>query len=506
MPGHVELLANDPHDQLLLRNTHPPQWTNPTPASRYNLVIVGAGTAGLVAAAGAALIGAKVALIERALTGGDCLVTGCVPSKAVIRCARAAAEVRGAGDYGLRVPGEPTPDFAAVMERMRRLRAQISAHDAARHFRDDRGIDVFFGNARFAGRDSIDVDGRRLRFRKAIIATGARPVLPDIPGLKQSRHFTNETVFNLTELPRRLAVVGGGPLGCELAQAFARLGSQVSILQKGEQFLLKEDRAAADLLLQVFRRENIEVHLNATVREVVEEGSASRLIVSSFGATTSLLADAILVGVGRTPNVEGLGLEVAGVRFNEKGVAVDDFLRTSNRSIYAAGDVCLPFKFTHMADASARIALQNALLPFRRRVSKLIIPRCTYSDPEIAHVGMDEETAGRKGLAVQSIFVPLAEIDRCITDGETEGFLKLHLEKGTDRILGATLVASHAGEIITQITTAMVGRIGLKKLARVIYPYPTQSEVIKKAADDYFQSTIGSGTRRWLKRWFDFVR
>lgn len=395
------------------------------------------------------------------------------------------------------------------MRRMREVRADISLHDAAERFRDEWKVDVFYGNARFAAPDAIDVDGQRLTFAKAITATGSRPKVPKVPGLAEAEFLTSESVFNLSTRPPRLAILGGGPIGCELAQAFVRLGSHVTLLQKGPRLLPREEPEISDLLRGVLMRERIDVQLNANV-ERVENGAGTKTIrFRSSDGSRSVEVDAILVAIGRAPRIDGLELGSAGVVATAKGITVDDHLRTSNPRIFAAGDVCLPWQFTHMADASARLALQNALLlpgPFRRRLSRLIVPWCTYTDPEIAHVGMDERQAREKGLAVRSVRVDMREVDRAQTDGETEGFLNITVTKRSDRVLGATLVARHAGEMIAQISTAMVAGMGLKKLAEVIHPYPTQAEVIHMAADRYFQSTIRPMTRGLLRRWFAWRR
>ena len=494
-----ELHPEDEHNETLLANVHPADWTNPEPAGRYNLVAVGGGTAGLVCAAGAAMLGARAALVERSLLGGDCLNTGCVPSKSLIHAARVAAGLRAAGADG-------SIDFGAAMERLRRVRADISRHDSARRFRD-LGVDVYLGQARFAGPDSLEVEGKRLRFKRAVIATGARAGVPPIDGLADAGYLTHETVFNLTELPRRLLVIGGGPIGCELAQSFARLGSEVTIVEVLSRFLPQEDPEAAGILSGALAKDGVKLRLATTV-ERVEPGPAGKRVVLRNGETDELLeVDEILVGAGRIPNVDGLNLEAAGVTADAgAGVDVDDRLRTSNRRIYAAGDVALRYKFTHSADASARIVLQNALFHGRRKVSALTVPWCTYTSPEIAHVGLYEHQAAERGIEIDTYKVPLGDVDRAIVDGTTEGFVKVHVRKGRDKIVGATIVADRAGDLIGEITLAMTAGLGLGAISGVIHPYPTQAEAIRKTADLYRRSRLTPRLRRWLERWFALHR
>ena len=506
-PDWPALQPFDEFNRTLRANVHPPDWTNPVPAGRYNLVVIGAGTAGLVTAAGAAGLGARVALIERHLLGGDCLNVGCVPSKALIRSARAVADVREAARFGVRVTDSPGVDFAAVMERMRRLRAEISPHDSAARFRE-LGVDVFLGDARFTGADTIEIrpdagGSQTLRFARACIATGARAAAPPIPGLDEAGYLTNETVFSLTELPRRLAVIGAGPIGCELAQAFARFGSEVFLIEAAHGVLPNEDPDAAEIVRQALLRDGVSLMCCGKMLEVSRSDAGQQLTVDSHEKHYTMTVDAILVGAGRTPNVEGLNLEAAGVEFDKSGVKVNDHLRTANRRIYAAGDVCLPYKFTHTADATARIVIQNALFWGRRRASALTVPWCTYTEPEVAHAGLTPKQAADRGIAVDTFRVDLSEVDRALLDGETAGFLKVHVRRGKDRIVGATLVARHAGEMISEITLAMVARAGLGRLAQTIHPYPTQAEVIRKAADAYNRTRL----KPWLKRLFErFLR
>ncbi len=499
--GQHPSVPKDAHEHERLDNVHPAGWRNPTPMDRYSLVVVGAGTAGLVAAHAAAALGAKVALIERNLLGGDCLNVGCVPSKAIIRTSRLYAEMRNAEKYGAHIPADIRVDFPAVMQRMRGIRARISRADSVRRLMAA-GVDVFFGQACFTGPDALTVDGAKLRFKKALIATGARPDTPSIPGLVDAGYLTNENVFDLTELPRRLLVIGGGPLGCELAQAFCRFGAQTIIAQDKPLFLPKEERDAAQLLSDAFARDGIEVRLNTKAVNVRLEGGQKHVDLVSDDYKSTVAVDAILTGTGRAPNVEGLNLEAAGVDYdNTVGIGVDDFLQTSNRRIYSAGDACLEHKFTHTADASARIAVRNALFLGRQRLSALTIPWCTYTDPEIAHVGVYVREARERDIPVKTFTIPMHEVDRAISDDEEYGFVKIHVKERTDRILGATIVARHAGEMINEITLAIVAGIGLRTLARVIHAYPTQAEAIKKAADAYNRTRLTPTIQSLLRRW-----
>ena len=499
------LLPDDEHNARLIANVHPADWVNPEPLGRYNLVVIGAGTAGLVAAAGAAGLGARVALVERQFMGGDCLNVGCVPSKGMIRASRARFDARAAGTFGVR-DGEPGFDFGVAMERMRRLRAEISAHDSARRFRDELGVDVFIGEGRFAGPDCVEVDGKRLQFHRAAVCTGARAAAPPIPGLAETGYLTNETVFSLTELPARLVVIGAGPIGCELAQAFARFGSRVTVVEAGPQILGREDGDAAGILQAAFVREGIELRLGARIVGAERRGIDRVLLLARDGGTEEVAADAILVGGGRAPNVEGLGLEAAGIARDGNGVKVDDRLRTTNRRVYADGDCCFPYKFTHTADALARILIANALFMGRQKVSRLTIPWCTYTDPEIAHVGMYEKEAREKGIDVTTLTAPLSDVDRALLDGETEGFARVHLQSGTDRILGATIVARHAGEMINELSLAITSGLGMAAIGRTIHPYPTQAEAIRKLADAWNRSRLTPRVQRLLAGWLKWRR
>ncbi|MFO7962772.1 MAG: mercuric reductase [Desulfobacterales bacterium] len=480
----------DAHNRQLVSHVHPPDWKNPKPASRYNLVVIGAGTAGLVCASGAAGLGAKVALIERHLMGGDCLNVGCVPSKAMILAARAAAAVRDAGDFGVKVPDGVKTDFGQAMERMRRLRASIAPNDSAKRFRD-LGIDVFIGDGRFADAHSIEVAGERLFFKKAVIATGAKAAAPPIDGLDKVAYLTNETVFSLTELPRRLAVIGAGPIGCEMAQAFARLGSEVFLVEAADGILPRENSDASGIVLDSMKRDGVKLLCcGKELKLAAADGGSIRFTVESHGKRHDEVVDRLLVAVGRGPNVETLELEKAGVAYTKKGVQVNDRLQTANPDIYAAGDICSPYQFTHAADFMARIVIRNALFFGRARMSALTIPWCTYTEPEIAHVGLYEKQAQEQGIEIDTFTRNLRDVDRSILEGRTNGLVRVHVRKGKDKIVGATIVASNAGDMISEISLAMTHNLGLKKIADTIHPYPTQAEAIRQAADAYNRTRL----------------
>ncbi len=494
------------HDDALLTNVHPENWVNPVPSKMYNLVVIGGGTAGLVTAAGAAGLGAKVALIEKHHLGGDCLNTGCVPSKALIRSSRVMAEIKDANSFGIQVPTGTKADFGAVMERMRKIRSGISKNDSAQRFKS-LGVDVFLGNAQFTGHHTVTVGNHKLNFKKAVIAAGARAAEPQIPGLKEAGCLTNETVFDINVLPKRLACIGGGPIGCELAQAFHRLGSQVTLLHSGPHILNREDMDAAAIIQKKFIDEGISIVLNAKIVNVSKVNGEKILHYESNGKNGELIADEILVGTGRAPNVEGLGLETVDVQYDKsRGIAVNDYLQTTNPDIYAAGDICMDWKFTHAADSAARAVIQNALFFKSKKLSSLNMPWCTYTDPEIAHVGLYEHTAKEKGIEIETFVREMKEVDRAVTDGESEGFVKIHVKKGTDQILGATIVSKHAGEMISEISLAMAGKIGLGKIASVIHPYPTQAEAIRQLGDAFNRTRLTPTVKKLLSSWLNFSR
>ncbi|MBI3610233.1 MAG: mercuric reductase [Nitrospirae bacterium] len=505
------MLPDDEYNRTLVRNVHPPDWVNPQPTGRYNLIVIGAGTAGLVTAAAASALGARVALIERHLMGGDCLNVGCVPSKGLIRAARAWAEVRNAAEFGVEIPSGARFDFAAAMTRMRKIRARISPADSAQRFKT-MGVDVYFGKGRFTGPDGVEVDGKTLKFSKAAICTGARAAVPQIPGLTEAGYLTNETVFSLTELPRRMAVIGGGPIGSELAQAFARFGSRVHLFEQAAHILPREDADAAEIIQEQMKKDGVSFIFESNPTRIGTRDHEKKVHYETNGDKKELVVDEIFVGTGRTPNVEGLGLEAAGVEYDlTTGVRVNEKLQTTNPRIYAAGDICFPFKFTHAADALAQIVIQNALFPHPfglgyARTDLLTIPWCTYTMPELAHVGISEAEAKTQGIELETFTWKLEGVDRAVLDGEEQGFARVVLQKGTDTILGATLVAAHAGEMIGELTVAMKAGLGLKTIARTIHPYPTQAEAIKKAANAWRKSGLTEGRKKILRRWFAWTR
>ncbi len=489
------------HDVRLDASVRPSRWVNPTPTARYQLVVIGAGTAGLVTAAGAAGLGARVALIERHRMGGDCLNVGCVPSKGLIAPARHWADARSAASsfHGPAVDGDG--DFAAVMERMRRIRADIAPVDGAERFRS-LGVDVYFGDAAFASENAVVVEGQTLRFRKAVIASGARAAAPPIPGLPSVPYLTNETLFDLTSRPEHLIVIGGGPIGCEMAQSFARLGSRVTLIDRGARLLPRDDSDASAIVQRSLTHDGVVFHMQATIKGVESVNGGVVVQLTRNGQNVSVSGDRLLVAIGRAPNVEGLALEKARVAFTPQGVTVDDRLCTSNPNIYACGDVCSRFQFTHSADFQARAVIQNALFFGRKKASALVIPWATYTSPEVAHVGHTAQSARDAKVEIQTFTVPMHDVDRALLDGETEGFAKVHVKTGTDTIVGATVVAPHASELLAEVTLCMTNKLGLGAIGATIHPYPTQGDALRKCADAWRKTKLTPTVRSVFAAWF----
>ncbi|MCA9639226.1 MAG: mercuric reductase [Myxococcales bacterium] len=498
----------DDADWRLLHTLRPTDWQNPTPNGTYNLVVLGGGTAGLVCAVGAAGLGAKVALVERHLLGGDCLNFGCVPSKALLAAAHGAFAARNqfapAGDASAQ------PDFGAAMAWVRERRAKLAPHDGAARVSGE-GVDVFLGAGRFTAPDRISVGDTELSFKKAVIATGGRAGVPPIDGLEGVPYLTNETVFSLTEAPRHLLVIGAGPIGCELSQAMRRLGCEVTLLDRDARILPKDDERAANILLETLTREGVRVTLHVDILSAAVAPNASssdgvRLAIRSrdSGEERAIEGSHLLIAAGRVPNVKDIGLEVAGVAFDErKGITVDDQLCTTNSNIYAAGDVASPLQFTHMADAMARNVLRNAFFFGHAKTSSLVVPWATYTDPEVAHVGVTHQQAEAEGL--ESLEVDLSSLDRAILEGIEQGFARAYYD-GKGHVRGATIVAPRAGDLIGELTLAVTHGMTLGQLASVIHPYPSQGEISKKLGDAYMRTRLTPRVKGLFERWFRFLR
>ncbi len=488
------ILPDDEHNRHLVANTHPADWPVIQPQGRYNLVVIGGGPAGLVAAFGAAGLGAKVALIEKHLLGGDCLNGGCVPSKALLRAAHALGDVRDAHRFGVTV-GEVGFDFGAMMERMRRIRSEISHHDSAQRLKDA-GIDVFLGPATFVGPSQVAVNGVTLSFSRCCIATGARALVPPIPGISEVGVLTNETLFQLTELPARLTIVGGGVIGCEMAQCFARFGSEVTLIDMSDRVLPREEPDASALLTEQLLADGVQLQLGAKV-ERFESGADGKItVISRDGQQAHITGDHILLAIGRQPNTEGMDLDKAGVTTHKRGIQVNDWLQTANPAIYACGDVASSYQFTHSADHQARIVIRNALFFGRARASALVIPWATYTQPEIAHVGMTHETFAQRDDLLE-FTVGLDETDRGRTDSES-GYCRVYTDAG-GTIHGATIVGSHAGELLAELTLAMTHGLKLGHIQSTIHPYPTQSEVVFKVAAAWNKTRLTPTVARAIK-------
>lgn len=505
-----EVLPADEFNRNLVDVLRPSEWQNPTPSGRYNLVVIGGGTAGLVCAVGAAGLGAKVALIEEHLLGGDCLNFGCVPSKALLSAAHAVHAARtnpfgsaSGTDAARGADFAAEVDFAAAMRWVRERRAKIAPHDGAKRISGE-GVDVFLGRGEFVAADKIRVGEAELSFKRAVVATGARAALPPIPGLDGVPYLTNETVFSLTERPAHLLVLGAGPIGCELAQAMRRLGAKVTVVDRDSRILPKDDPKASQILQETLAGEGVGFELEADIARAEETPDGVRLALKSKGGERNLDGSHLLVAAGRKPNVTGMGLDVASIEFDErKGVKVDDRLRTSNPKVFAAGDVASPLQFTHAADAMARNVLRNAFFFGRAKTSGLVIPWATYTDPEVAQVGVTAAEAARQGLA--SIEIDFATLDRAILEGVDKGFARAYYDsKG--RIHGATLVAPRAGDLIGELILAVTQQMTLGQLASAVHPYPSQGEIAKKLGDAYMRTRLTPLVKRLFVRWFAFLR
>mmetsp|Transcript_4592 Transcript_4592/g.6135 ORF Transcript_4592/g.6135 Transcript_4592/m.6135 type:complete len:646 (-) Transcript_4592:91-2028(-) len=493
------------HNVRLLDNVRPTGWVNPEPKTNYNLVAIGAGAGGLVSSSICASLGGTVALIEKHLLGGDCLNVGCVPSKALISAAHAVHTVKNASHFGVNIKGEIEVDFSAIMERMRRLRADISPNDSASRFTKEIGVDVFQGTAKFISKNEVEVDGKVLKFSKCILAMGGRPKLPPIPGIDTVNVLTNVSIFNLTKLPPRLGVIGAGPIGMEMAQAFARFGSNVTVFMRGDHILSKEDEDAALIVEKSLQEDGVQFKKNVVYDRIEKDQDKIKVFYKIKGEETQefhLVVDELLVSAGRAPNVNGMNLEKAGVAFNERdGVQVNDQLQTTNSNIYAVGDCCTRFQFTHVADFMARMAIRNAFFFGSGKFSQMLIPWATFTSPEIAHVGLYESDAKRKGIKYSLYTKQFDDVDRAILDGEdsTKGFVKIMCKGSTDEIIGATIVGDHAGDMISEISVAIQNKVKLGQIANVIHPYPTQGEAIRQAGDLFNKTKLTPTVKKLLR-------
>jgi pyruvate/2-oxoglutarate dehydrogenase complex dihydrolipoamide dehydrogenase (E3) component len=482
----------------------------------YDFVVLGGGSAGLVAAVGAAQLGARTLLVEKKALGGDCLYTGCVPSKALIASARFAARGRRAAEFGFESEGARFlgGSFASVMRRVARVVERVGEHDAPEVFRA-LGVEVEFGAPRFVSPREIEIeseDGRRrsVRARRFCVSTGSRPAPPPVEGLPEAGYLTNEEVFQIERLPRSLIVLGGGPIGLELGQSFARFGSRVTVVETLDRLLAKEEEEVSDFVEGVLSEEGVEVLTGARGVRARREGGEKVLTVERGGSEAELRAEEILVATGRRPNVEGLNLEAAGVRFDGRRVETDHYLRTSARHVFAAGDVTGHFPFTHMAAYEGALVVRNALFfwPLTQKTDFRVVPWATYTDPEVARVGLTEREA-RERFGDRSVRVERAEFadnDRAQAEGEARGFAKFVLRGRREGIVGATIVGPHAGELIHEVVLAMKLRLGLSALGGLTHVYPTLTQVNQKAGVDALLRRLRSplarsALRRYLALW-----
>ncbi len=479
--GKHKRYPGDDHDRRWRELVFPENYRNPEPRRRYHLVVIGAGPAGLVASIAAAGLGGRVALVERQAMGGDCLNVGCVPSKSLLEFTRR----------------NPDAGFAEAFAWLRRVRSEIAAHDSVERYVRN-GVDVFLGPARFVGRNGVEVNGQRLAARRFLIATGARAELPRIPGSQDCDALTNESFFDLVERPGRLAILGAGPVGCELAQGMARLGVEVHLFEMAGQVLPGAIAAASDAVAAALESDGVRLHLGSKVTRISSQGG--RPTVHASGA--SVTADRLLVAAGRRANVEGLNLAAAGVELRNGRIAVDHRLRTTNRRIYAAGDVCSALPFTHNADAQARIVVRNALFAPTVSTRALVVPQCTYTDPEVAQVGKTQAQLAEEGVAFDCYRLKFGELDRACAAGERDGFVELLTARGSDTILGATIVGHDAGEQIAPLCLAMANGLGLGAAGKAVLLYPTRAEYLRRLADQHARSRLTPRAAGLLKLWF----
>jgi len=466
----------------------------------YDLCIIGGGAAGLVAAAGGAALGAKVVLVEKHRLGGDCLYYGCVPSKALLHCAQVAHSVREASRFGISATLQPV-QLAEVMQRVDTVIRTIEPNDSPERFRK-LGVEVIFGSGHFTGPDAFSVDNRNLRARNFVLATGSRLTIPSIPGIDSVPYLTNETVFALQDAVPQIIIIGAGPIGIELAQAFARLGSRVHVVQRGTRILPKEDADLACILADKLRTEGVAFHLDSTPTLAERSANGVRLHITQPSGKTALLeASHLLLATGRQSNLDNLGLEAAGIELEHGRLKLDRRLRTTNRHIYACGDIGGPHQFTHMAEHQAGVVLRNALFHLPAKTQAHNIPWCTFTDPELARVGLSEDEAKAQGVPYRVYTFPFHDIDRAQTDGTTEGSAKI-ITRPNGRLLGAALVGPRAGELIHEYVLAISRNMKAGDLSKVIHIYPTLAQINRRVADQRLKEGLTPRAKKWIKRIF----
>lgn len=503
---NAPVLPLDKHNVKLLNNVAPKSWINPE-ASHFQLVVIGAGAGGLISTIQATALDLKVAIIEENIFGGDCLNFGCVPSKALLKCSKLIQNLNKAKDFGIHA-NITSINFPAIMERMRKLRSDISKADSFERY-SGFGASVFKGRAKFVSDTSVEIDSlqestkRVLTFEKCIIATGTHPFIPPILGLREVPYLTNSTLFNLEVLPKAFGILGAGPIGMEMAQAFNSFGSKVFVFEISDRILKREDSDASNVLLEFMEQDGVEIFVKTKVISCEKVGNQIKITYERDNHTGTVLLDQLLVATGRIPNIERLNLAAASVTFLEGGGIVNDNLQTSNRNIFAVGDVCCNYQFTHYADATAKVAFRNAMFPFSNlKASNLVVPWCTYTNPEVAHVGSHEHDllTEKKKFRVFKKF--LEHNDRVILDSSrsNKGFVKLIVDQKTDKILGCTIVSENAGDLISEVTTAIANDVGAKALSAVIHPYPTTADSIRLCAGEVNKARITENTKWMLKQ------
>ncbi len=457
---------------------------------QYPIVVIGAGAAGLVIAIGAARAGKKVLLIEKGNYGGDCTNFGCIPSKSLIASAHVAHSIKNASSLGIEF-SLPTIDASGCLTRTRRIVEEVRSHEDPAAL-SKLGIETLTAAASFKDPHTLTVQGEEIRGKQIVIAAGSSPFIPPVKGLDKTPFLTNETIFDLKEIPQSLAVLGGGPIGCELAQAFQRLGSQVTLIHSHEVLLNREEKVTQTTIAEMFEKEGISLVLGTRVQEVLYQNGQFQLLLDQG---RRIAAQALLVSVGRRPNVEGLNLQAAGIAYSEKGIGVDAYGRTNQSHIWAVGDIIGSPFFTHWAENQARAVLASLLLPFKKKIDCQAIPRVTFTDPEIATVGLTEDQA-KQSHRIAVYHVPFSSVDRAITAGREEGFVRIITKKWSSQILGCTIVGPRAGEMLGEVALAMRAKIPLRKLADLIHPYPTYNQAIRKAADLWLTQTLLGVFRR----------